>query len=62
MAHYDEFYEDLATAARKRQEARERACKHQWTMHEVTLDGSPVSVICMHCDKIHRIDNKTGGM
>lgn len=62
MAHYDEFYEDVFTVARKRQEELEANCKHQWLMHEVTIDGEPVSVTCMHCDKIHRIDNKTGGM
>ncbi|WVX92154.1 hypothetical protein [Morganella phage phiA020] len=61
MAHYDEFYANLEETARKSEELRkdrQKACKHQWTMHEVTLEGSPVSVICMHCDKIHRIEKE----
>lgn len=58
MAHYDDLYESFAESARKRQEALEKNCKHQWMMHEVTIEGKPLSVACMHCNKIHRIEKE----
>lgn len=34
---------------------KQMSCKHQWKMHEVTLKGKPVSIVCMHCNQIHKL-------
>lgn len=61
MSHYDSFFpsvDEVLEAAKKRTEERQKQCKHQWMMHEVTIDGKPLSVACMHCNKIHRIEKE----
>lgn len=64
MAHYDDndgFYptiEETLKHAQLRVMQRQADCKHQWMMHEVTIEGKPVSVTCMHCRKVHRIEKE----
>lgn len=40
----------------RRLKSQQDNCKHQWIMNEVTIEGKPISVRCMHCNQIHKVE------